>query len=274
MIFKTQITESINPDAKIEIFQGEPVRRELISLTDMMSDSDTKNIIKETPKWLTYKALLSQQGENPPVARVLNQDEPDYLGDIEWTREWNGTYHGSNKHYNNSTITSCISQMINPIDNVGYAFSIESYHANGVEVIISGFDTTTLDTTTSSDNKLLRTPIEIKVRLRGAPPKLLSAETNEAGDKIILTFDKKMSSFMQAVALDYFLLNGDIYGNYAFIIDEINDNKVRINLSEFDSISHEEYNLLLSTNGAYLESFDYGLLQPFENFPVKNNVVA
>lgn len=42
-----------------------------------------------------YVALLTQVGEEPPVATVLNSSDPNYLGDITWTRNGVGDYTGT-----------------------------------------------------------------------------------------------------------------------------------------------------------------------------------
>ena len=251
--------------------------RYIFNGTAMEVYNDADNIV---PRWRTYKALLTQSGEDAPVARVLNRDDHDYLGDIEWSRMWTGAYFGLNKNYNSFAFISCISQMINPISNAGYAYIIESHlNTNGIEVIASGFDTTVADITTSSDNKLFNSPVEIKVRQRGAPPKLLSAETDTTGDRVILTFDKKMSNYNSSTTqiLDYIMCydagpnEGDVY----FSSCVANDNKLELTVS--DDYIINSTSILSFGDGGYLtkhESFDYGLIQSFSNFPVKNNVPA
>lgn len=114
-------------------------------------------------------------------------------------------------------------------------------------------------------------PIEIKVRQRGTEPILLSAETNEAGDKVILTFDKKMSPYNGSDGSDTFKIrNGLADDDYNFTAAVIDDCLITIPYN----VVYPEDPISVSVLLHCIESFDYGLLQPFENFPVTNNVVA
>lgn len=73
------------------------------------------------PKWLKYEALLSQVGEDAPVARVLNQDERDYLGDVVYERVSAGTYKSILKAYNpNTTSATLQATSVGKTNSVAY----------------------------------------------------------------------------------------------------------------------------------------------------------
>lgn len=226
---------------------------------------DPNQLPSETPNWKTYKALLTQVGENAPVARVLNQDEADYLGDIEWVRNDIGQYIGEIILNENLTEILHKSSYANNLfelyidDNIDYSGSQRIFIYTNVEA------------DTPTDGLLYNFPIEIKVRQRGTSPVLLSAETNEAGDKVILTFDKKMSGYgLENVQLsDGMLLNMGDFGIQSLVaIDNVIELLIDPNVLITSGVE-----ITLQYIKKSIESLDYGLLQPFENFPVKNNVI-
>lgn len=115
--------------------------------------------------------------------------------------------------------------------------------------------------------------LEIKQRLRGAPPKLLSAETNTAGDKITLTFDKAMSDYG---IMDKIVDNDAIQ----FLIEE---NGISITSVESINkeiiftidglINHVDSGLSISINSGAIESLDFGLYPKSQEITtVTNNV--
>jgi hypothetical protein len=215
-----------------------------------------------TIKWKTYKALLSQSGEDAPVARVLNQDEADYLGDINWIRNGAGVYTAIN---DNLLLSMTLANIISTCDDVISTGELKNvlveYGSGSLTLCSSGSDGL-------ADGLFANTPIEIKVRQRGASPVLLSAETNNTGDKIILTFDKKMSN--------YGLLNSIESGDFDFDVQSADnytlvDNIITLNVpTPFQASDTINFRFYGNNN---VESFDYGLLQPFADYiPVTNNV--
>ena len=237
--------------------------------------STVKSFINpESSNWLTYKALLTQTGEDAPVARVLNQDEPDYLGDIDFIRIFPGHYKFPVEN-NLSIIT-----IPNAINTDGFSGFIEI--DNNIEFGFCHVITYSYYDASEVDNLLKKTPIEIKVRQRGSAPVLLSAETNTTGDKVILTFDKKMN----IVPANDSNNGGGQYNGFAIVGSYLGgllgsgNQKDNVIESMCDPILNGEiitiyYNpASLGYPGNSVESLDFGLLQPFENFPVTNNVPA
>jgi len=220
---------------------------------------------KEPIKLLTYKALLSQSGEDAPVARVLNQDEDDYLGDIIWERVDVGIYKGTNNNIKASLCLNSILSYYLPNDIIeGYDLKVQQDGHCELYVFQYGLQ----------DGSIQDLPIEIKVRQRGTSPVLLSAETNTTGDKVILTFDKKMNSYLSIDEDEnVFIFSNDTTRDGQGIAK--NAITVNGNIIEFTTFIAMNNGDALSINcQSFTESLDYGLLQPFENFPLKNNVLA
>ncbi|MEI6555518.1 MAG: hypothetical protein WCL70_08015 [Paludibacter sp.] len=216
--------------------------------------------------WKSYKALVSQDGINVPVIRVLNQDEIDYIGDIESSIELN-------EDNTKSIILTSDGLFKQGLTLIRVALLDGSY--------LNGGGNTPLQQVFRVDDNIIKFifgndgcvdyPIEIKVRQRGTAPVLLSAETNEAGDKVILNFDKRMSAYnlINTIASVNSAYNGEIDGSCIF--DSFDDKTIKIcpsiNISKESSVS------LFFDGSVNIESFDYGLLSAFENFPVTNNVI-
>lgn len=239
--------------------------RQMVAFIDTKKDD-----VVEVPKWLTYKALLTQSGEDAPVARVLNQDEADYIPDITFIVDGIGSFF--------TDYFAGIGNLVTVMTGNSDSGIIQSFINSDGFIYIKSFDSEFVP----SNNVIKNTPIEIKVRQRGAPPKLLSAETNTAGDKVILTFDKKMN-MLPANDIN----NGGgqyngfaIAGSYLGGLLGSGNQKDNVIESMCDPILNGEiitiyYNpASLGDPGNSVESLDFGLLQPFENFPVVNNVVA
>ena len=177
--------------------------RQMVAFIDTKKDS-----VVEVPKWLTYKALLTQFGEDAPVARVLNQDEADYLGDYVWSVvdadvnqfKFIGTCNGSNP----ANLTIPLITLYDNLWDIGRTIvpSIKIISDNEIQVCLSNVDGLYTD--------FVNLPIEIKVRQRGTPPKLLSAETNTVGNRIILTFDKRMSGYDGSDGSDLFKIRNGL----------------------------------------------------------------
>lgn len=232
--------------------------------TTMEVYNDVDGIV---PKWLEWKATFdSSEDTNSPKVRVLNKDEKNYLGDIVWTPFPN--YYLSDFTADSLTTVFTSTGGNNP-QIVHTPISLNE------KLLLSGLN---IDFGVGALQEYIyfyNLPISIKQRLRGAPPKLLSAETNAAGDKVILTFDKKMSGYgIFFDNLDGYLTVED--GNGSSITEYVFDNDRTIILSMQSNLSLDS-NIIINyylTERAPFESFDYGLLQPFENFPVVNNVPA
>lgn len=206
-------------------------------------------------KWKTYIALLNAAGDDLPVARVLNQDQPNFLEGVSYEVDV------INAHYYIDIEGGFAENMtfIQPLFRDEYVLPI--VFVDGRIRIDQGI--------------LQNVPIEIAVRQRGTAPVLLSAETNTTGDKVILTFDKKMSGYKLLQAFtdsDFSIITiGD--GLSQTVADIIVNNEI-VEVVFVDSLlSDTEYGVQLVIGGIPVESFDYGLLEAFENFPVKNNVI-
>lgn len=211
--------------------------------------------IEVASKWKTYKALLTQSEINPPLARVLNQDEEDFLGNIEWIYNAAGQY-SSNELFDVSLTT------INPATDQNS--SISTVISEEGKIWITTTDTGTFSG--SSVNGILwDSPIEIKVRQRGTAPILLNAKTNAIGSIITLTFDKVISNYRLTNAISFFV------PSYEVGLTEISCSDKTINLITDTSILYGVEGSISFEGSSNVESFDYGLLAPFENFPVVNN---
>lgn len=217
-------------------------------------------------KWKTYKALMSQSGEDAPVARVLNQDEDDYLGDIVWSRSDPGQYMGNFNNSNNLLI------LILSANRLGMDEGACVIGTENDTVIISTM--TSLPDASFQDGLIIDLPIEIKVRQRGTAPILLSAETNTTGDKVILTFDKKMSGYGLLRAFtdgDPIVIN-ELGNNQTVSNVIVNNNTVEVIFVD-NLLANAEYSVQFVPGGPPVESFDYGLLEEIVNFQVTNNVI-
>lgn len=217
-------------------------------------------------KWKTYKALMSQNGENAPVARVLNQDEDDYLGDGVWSTLAPGYFLYENENIKiGLTATNLIDQF--PDEDRFLCVSTEGASDGSIYLkLFSRIGESALD--------FAEYYIEIKVRQRGTAPVLLSAETNTAGDKVILTFDKKMSGYGLN---DSFLNSGwSTFGfetnGFGFLNAIVENNKVIVTISDPVTTSDTQLGIVYDAT-QIVESFDYGMLGEINNFPITNNVV-
>jgi len=210
-------------------------------------------------KSYSYKALLTQTGVAAPISRVLNQSDGDFIP----------------------------TPLAFEYSNVGkYAITdfFVSYDLTLTEVVISGFKVgTTADwqktgddliintydaTGTLADALLDNTCIEITVRLRGEAPVIMSAETNEAGDVIILQYNKRMNDYL------FTGIEGDIVDtilNYTFTA-AVGSNGTSIELTPDTDYVVGDSPLLTYAALVPLESFDLGLAPAFTDEPVTNNV--
>lgn len=233
-------------------------QRYLFNGTEMVEYDDVNNVV---PKWLKYEALLSQTGTDAPVARVLNQDERDYLGDIVWDRENTGVYKFTNSKLSVNERT--INGIGNVVDEADTGLPVTAVVRSVVnfDVILYKPDGSTVD------DALSYTPFELKQRVRGNPPKLMAAETNTTGDKVILTFDKEMSGY----GLDVYPFS---IGKSVETCTLVSSKVIELLISEGEYVLNGEDVTVEINEYSPVESRDYGLLQPFENFPVVNNVIA
>ncbi len=229
-------------------------QRYLFNGTTMVEYDDVDGVV---PKWLKYEALLTQSGENAPVARVLNQDEKDYLGNVNYIYDVPGDYYGSNSKLklNLSTVD---------ITNIMYNY-IKSKIWNGNQFLISGG---------GGDGVLENAFIEVKHKVRGNPPKLISAVTNTSGDKVILTFDKKITNVDCTDASMFELYDGEYLND---VDGHLEDGKIIISVTAYggNPIQHGAECYFYYNNSFFIaESLDLGILQHFTNFPITNNVPA
>ena len=225
-------------------------------LLEQLRESDVYN-----SKWKNYRALLTQSGENPPIARVLNQDESDYLGDATWEYSDVGKFNISGidcDEYMTEVYVGDRSYLTEGFK----AFETMDYTSNGFTLVC-------MNSLGSFGNGiLLNTPFEIKVRQRGIAPVLLMAETTVNGYEIILTFDKKMTDYNYAIASIAFIVTGSttMTNSTAWVII---DNVISLSMNAPCTFGEE---LLISVN-ENIESFDYGLVGTLTYFPVTNSVM-
>lgn len=228
--------------------------------TTMEVYNDVNSIV---PKWLKYEALLTQTGTDAPVARVLNQDEVNYLGDGFYSYIEPGIY-----WYNNIKIDNKL------------AIARTQNTTTSASVSLGTIELTSFEEGSYADNVFVNSGFTIKQRLRGAPPKLVSAETDEIGN-VYLYFNKPL------------VYAKDLYGNegtLAFVNSAFTyNNGVMTGLASAEFMNGNKTVFLntqgwdiplpvvacdISFSGGIFEANDFGLLQPFENFPVTNNVPA
>jgi hypothetical protein len=210
-----------------------------------------EDIVGHGGKWLTYKALLTQSGDSAPVARVLNEDEVDYLGEIAWSSELTGTLSGAFL----DTLTAII---------VGSpTIALTRTSANVV---------------TLSAGTFTNMYVEIKVRQRGTAPVLLGAEIPYSGDRVILSFDKEMSDYDLANLLgdtDMIGYASSYGGGDPTAVVKGTDPKTLI--IEYGEQVFYKGDLVAFDydGGSYpIESLDRGLLVAIEDYPVTNNASA
>jgi hypothetical protein len=215
------------------------------------------DVNKVVPDFLHYEALLTQSGTDAPVARVLNADERNYLK-IDWVN--NSPDINANISFDYKLMTYIGSKQ----DSNNSSDTFIHYSKDSGIIIISNGD--------SGD--ITDYPISIKQRLRGAPPVLVSAETNTTGDKVILTFSKKMSGYNLSEFVNAITFSGLNNVSSSNIVFSVIDNTIIISLID-GVVSLDNPNPFVGFDGSVsIESLDYGLLQPFENIPVTNNVTS
>ena len=237
--------------------------------TEMVIFDDVDGVV---PTFLKYEALLTQLGTNAPVARVLNANEKDYLGGLNAILDPDAGATTFNEVFDLSLSSVLCSSLDSTESQVQMGF-------NGEGKIYC------------NSSPIMGEYISIKQRLRGATPKLISAETNTAGDKVTLTFDKKVSDYLSGYIMkpdgtslfeDMFLGTSsqfpDINQDFGQLTGFSNDGK---SLTFGSDGNQEFFNGAVYTvgynpsiNNNYIESLDLGLLQQFTNFPVTNNVQA
>jgi hypothetical protein len=199
--------------------------------------------------WKTYKALLTQTGTDAPVARVLNQDEDDYLGDLNFLA---GEIIDDTAEF----------YIIENFENSLTGFNLTTTYGLILSIGISMADGQILGSMPKNSVAYL----EIKVRQRGIAPVLLSAETNELGNKVILTFDKKMNSYLFD-SIENVLLLSDKSVTEVVVDDKTIELTLDTSYTDTDVISFD-YDASIA-----LESFDYGLVEEIVDFSVTNKVV-
>jgi hypothetical protein len=208
------------------------------------------------PTWLKWIGELDASDGVKLIP--YNQDEKDYLNYFNVT--FGEIIFGGQTNNGWTIPNSALQPIINAIDGEG---TLLKHYSNVIEC------------------SLTWAFVEIKQRVRGNPPKLISAETNVAGDKVILTFDKKMnpaflSPLTQIIFIDLFITSNNTLFN-SFELRNIDKNTYVFELLDGNTpIQYgNTYDFSYSTqSGNFPESLDFGILQPFENFPIVNNVPA
>lgn len=225
--------------------------------------------------WLVYQALLTQNGLDAPIAHVLNRDASNYLGDVIWERGDIGNYSFTIPNAPEMSLTFLPSIREYLLDSDGW---IGAYMGNNGQGIVQTRFLSIFEQPVNSyptDDLLYMFPFEIRVRKRATPPQLLSAVINEDGDRVILTFDKKMTNesgvlYQEVTVSNTLYISATDVGNIGPGFDrvDVEDNVVVLMISSNAPTVGKSY--VLNNNSACIESFDYGLLQNIENFPVIN----
>ena len=195
--------------------------------------------------WKVYKALLTQSGSNNVVARVLNEDEVDYLGEIVWTGG-----------------ASPIGTLAGVFPDTLTAFIVGS---PTIGIVRTSNDVVTLSAGTFTEMYL-----EIRVRERGTAPVLLDAHTDEGGSMVILTFDKEMSDYgLSGLLNQYPVYGGEEDIEPTAVVKCSNPKTLQIEFGQQIFFYGEV--LTFSYDPANpIESIDRGLLGAITDFPVAN----
>ena len=194
-----------------------------------------------------------------PVSRVLNKDDVNYLGDVVWSFSDVGVYRLA---FEGVSSTLC-HKLIQPVSGSlgGYAFTKVSDDVSSLQTVDSDGVPT--------DGLLLGTSVEIVMRKRGTSPVLVSAETNEAGSQVVLTFDKAIGWVTPGFTGGFELAVG---GQVSTAVVVTGLNELTIDLDSPVSFGDEDTLKYVPVSGYDIESAGYGLLASFEAFPLVNNV--
>jgi hypothetical protein len=197
--------------------------------------------------WKVYKALLTQSSSTDVVARVLNEDEVDYLGEIVW------------------------SGGATPVDTLAGAFTPT------LTAFICGLSAKVLSWTSAnaiaiSAGTFTDMYVEVRVRERGDAPILLDARTDADGDTIILTFDKNMSDYnLSTLVGDPYLIEGSGTLEPTSAVLGTDPKTILINFSA--QVLYYGDDVTFSYDPANpIESTDRGLLGVIDDFPIINTV--
>lgn len=221
---------------------------EYVTIEEILAESQSK--------WKVYKALLSQADEDDPVAVVLNQDDADFLGNIVWTFD----------------DPDCVGTLSD-----AFTVGLTTHLPVSTGATLLEFAQTNKDVIRINDSTdLSGMYVEIRVRLRGEAPLLLSAETNLYGDKLVLTFDKEMcgDGVNDAWTTDDDIIMSLTGGSASVLSANVNsDNKCLIECY-FDAnkiLYDDEPDVSISKD--IIRSLDFGLYEGTDHLPVVNNVV-
>lgn len=154
------------------------------------------------------------------------------------------------------------------IDSTRLAISLSDGIQNSEDVVLAYNDGNVV----SIYGKVLA-PIEsmwVENLLYGASPRLTGVATNETGDTLFVSFNKKMQlpmgdSIMMLIAendenIDIPLHQGSFYKNDSTSLAFAIEQQV-----------YADYNLSLAYSGDKIVAVDSGMLKPFSNYPVTNN---
>lgn len=247
-----------------------------------------KAALNTTPNIKRYKAVITAFNEgnigmSVLHARVLNGNDSDYLGDLTWEYRDIGTFYLSGYPF-----TTEIDLVNGPIENENFAYCKINHFLNqyGVEHIAEikmNIDHVELSITQGGQitNVIGITPflIELIVIERGVSPILLSAVIPIEGDKLTLTFDKPISPFGIQHAIRFSVFSMGWSGEFSSFA--INGNCLDLifypqffaNVDfevEIPILNYRPYNS--PDPRFYVESRDFGKLEPFEEFPIILNM--
>ena len=212
-----------------------------------------------TPTVWTNESVVIDVTLSAPVARVLNKDDVNYLGDIVWSYSDVGEYLMSFEGVASTLCQKLVQPVSLPLS--GYAFVKVSDDVAALH--------TTAPNGTKTDGLLVNTSVDVVMRKRGGAPVLVGAETNETGDQIILTFDKDMGWVTPGYAGGFELVTG---GQVSTGVAVTGPKELTITLDSAVSFGDEDTLSYTYAAGYDIESAGYGLLESFEGFPLVNNV--
>lgn len=222
------------------------------------------------PRWFEYKGIITCLNDGDPInLRLLNQDETNFIKGCNVFQGDFGYWYINNLS-NGFKKDLLFGSCQQPDGQYGMTYSM-LYFDNNVILQSSQYQ--------NVGNTGIDCHFEIKQRLRGAPPKLLSAETDTTGNQITLTFDKQMTSFNDLSGANFFISTDIDQLECILTPSNIVGNKIVIDSSPENwyvagtGIKYgDDINIEFSYNSA-TESIDYGRVNP-GTYNIVNNVPA
>lgn len=203
--------------------------------------------------WKYYKAFITQTGTDNPVIQVLNENEPDYLGEIGWT-------------FNTDHIEGSLQ------DEVWSPFVVAMpvlLDGTWVVPVVNGNTSITI-----AGEDFAKTYIEIKMKVAGAAPVLIGASVNGCGTAITLVFDKNISA--QGI-YDAWVTNSDITasgGSGGGVASNVLIDGSNVTLLFDDRYALKDDTITVTIADAIIMSSDYGVYGGVSGNEVTNIITA